>query len=230
MPSAPADRLHILLFGPPGAGKSTQTTLLTRRWPIVAVSTGKMLREEIAAGTTLGRQVRDILARGELVDDTLMVATIHTWLAALPPDRGFLLDGFPRTIAQARALDAILDALQRPLTAVINLELTVSEAVYRLGGRRICYGADPEEIIHINDEAAVARCLARGGLLVQRPDDLPNVIVRRLSVHEADTEPLMAFYEPRGIAHTINAAGSPEEVAQRIVTAVEATARRPGSV
>ena len=212
---------HILLFGPPGAGKSTQTALLERRWPIVAVSTGKMLREEIAAATPLGLQVRDVLARGELVDDELMIATVRTWLAALSPDKGFLLDGFPRTRAQAQALDAMLGELGRPLTAVVNLELTVSEAVYRLGGRRICYGAEPEEIIHINDEAAVSRCLQRGGLLVQRPDDLPNVIVRRLAVHEADTEPLMAFYVPRGIGHNISAAGSPAEVAQRIVTAIE---------
>ena len=87
--------------------------------------------------------------------------------------------------------------LPRPLTAVVKLNLTVSEAVYRLGGRRTCYGVEPEEIIHINDEDAVSRCLERGGLLVQRPDDLPNVIVRRLTVHETDTEPLMEFYKPR---------------------------------
>ena len=223
MSSGPANQLHILLFGPPGAGKSTQTKLLTRHWPIVAISTGQTLREAVAAGTAVGRQVRDVLARGELVDDSLMVETIRTWLAKLPPDKGFLLDGFPRTIAQAQALDVMLEELGRPLTAVVNLELSVSEAVYRLGGRRTCYGVDPEEIIHINDEAAVARCLDRGGLLVQRPDDLPNVIVRRLAVHEADTEPLMEFYEPHGIAHTLSASGSPEEVANHIIAAVEGT-------
>ncbi len=228
MASLTPQRPHVLLFGPPGAGKSTQTVLLQQRWPLVAISTGKLLREEIAAGTPLGRQVRDVLARGDLIDDALMVTTIRTWLAALPPEKGFLFDGFPRTLAQARALDALLEEFHRPLTAVVALTLSVSEAVYRLGGRRICHGAEPEEIIHINDEGAVARCLARGGLLVQRPDDLPNVIVRRLGVYEAETEPLVSFYAARGITHTLDAAGSPDAVLQRVSTAL--TGAKPGKI
>lgn len=221
MTPAPIQRPHVLLFGPLGAGKSTQSQLLMRRWPIVAISTGKMLRDEIAAGSELGQQVRAVLAAGDLVDDELMVATIRRWLEELPADQGFLLDGFPRTAVQAEALDGMLNELKRPLTSVINLTLTMSEAIYRLGGRRICYGAAPEEIIHINDEDAVGRCLTRGGLLVQRPDDLPNVIVRRLAVHESETEPVLSFYRARGIVHTIDSAGSPEEVVRRIMAAVD---------
>jgi adenylate kinase len=155
-----------------------------------------------------------------------MVEILAHWLSEIPPDKGFLLDGFPRTIPQAQALDELLATLHRPLSAVINLRLTVSEAVYRLGGRRICYGNGPDEIIHINDEAAIARCLARGGLLVQRPDDLPNVIVRRLAVYEAETEPLLEYYRPRGIAHHVDASGTRDQVAARIIAAVEANPKR----
>jgi adenylate kinase len=215
------NRTHIVLFGPPGAGKSTQSKFLLKRWPIVSLSTGKMLREEAADGTELGLKVRDLLGRGELVDDATMIATIRKWLENLPPDKGFLLDGFPRTLPQAVALDEMLEELGRPLTGVVNLRLSVSEAVYRLGGRRICYGVGPEEIIHINDEEAVERCLSRGGLLVQRADDLPNVIVRRLNVHEAETEPLLNYYRPRNIVHSVDASGPPEVVAQRIVAGFE---------
>src|SRR5512142_1380436 len=109
--------LHILLFGPPGAGKSTQATLLMRHWHVAPIQTGRMLREQVAAGTAIGREVREVLARGELVNDELMIEILRSILAALPPDKGFLLDGFPRTIPQAEALDGMLADLHRTLTA-----------------------------------------------------------------------------------------------------------------
>ncbi|MBC8075021.1 MAG: nucleoside monophosphate kinase [Chloroflexales bacterium] len=211
---------HVIIFGPPGAGKSTQAKRLVERWPLMTLSTGQMLREEVAKQSPLGKQVGAVIARGELIDDTLMADVIRTWLTALPPDKGFLLDGFPRTVEQAALFDEILADLKRPLNAVIKLSLSVSEAVYRLGGRRLCYGVGSEEIIHINDEQAVVRCLERNGLLVQRPDDLPNVIVHRLALYAAETDGLLALYAERGLTHTVHAAGSTEEVAQRIDAAL----------
>lgn len=216
--------LSLLLFGPPGAGKSTQTETLVKQHHVVPISTGALLRAQVAADSDIGKQVRAILARGELVPDDITIPLLQERLAQLGPSEGFLLDGFPRTIAQAKALDKILDALKSPINGVINLNLGVSEAIYRLGGRRICYGNGPDETIHISDDAAVARCLERGGLLVQRPDDLPNVIVRRLGVYQTQTQPLLNFYEPRGIARTIDAVGSPQEVARRISAAIKSLA------
>lgn len=213
--------LYLLLFGPPGAGKSTQTETLVKQYRVVPISTGALLRAQVSGNSEIGKQIRAILARGELVPDEITIPLLQERLAQLEPGEGFLLDGFPRTIVQAEELDEILDGLNAPLNGVINLDLGVSEAVYRLGGRRICYGNGPDETIHISDDAAVARCLERGGMLVQRPDDLPNVIVRRLGVYQTQTQPLLNFYQPRGIARTIDATGSPHEVARRISAAIK---------
>ena len=190
--------LHLLLLDLRAQEKVPQNGIAVET---MELSEGRAVPARAVADTGVGKQVRAILSHGELVSDEVIIPLLQARLAELAPNEGFLLDGFPRT--PARALDEILADLNRPLNTVISLELGMAEAVNRLGGRRICHGNGPDEIIHISDEAAVARCIERGGLLVQRPDDLPNVIIRRLAVYHAQTEPLLGFYRPRRMSGTI---------------------------
>lgn len=212
-------RLHIVLIGPPGAGKSTIAGLLARRIPLDVVATGQRLRQEIAAGSPLGRQIEPLLEQGHFAPDALMDRLMREWLATIPTDRGFLLDGYPRSPHQAVALEAMLADLRRPLTCAIALELSDAEAVRRLSGRRICRGGGEPFTLHLDDAAAVARCQERGGTLEQRDDDRPDVIQERLRVYARETEPLLGFYEARGYLRRVDAAGTPEEVAARVLDA-----------
>jgi adenylate kinase len=146
-------------------------------------------------------------------------------LRTVPPRRGILLDGFPRTVLQAEALDRMLYDLSRPLTAVIALSLSDEDAVHRLGGRRMCEGLGDPFPLHVDDAESVAACTRLGGRIVIRPDDQPEVILQRLRVYDAETEPLIGFYEARGLLHRISAAGSPEDVHTQITDILERASR-----
>ena len=218
-----SERLHLILIGPPGAGKSTVAGPLVRRAPLTVIATGQRLRQEIAAGTPVGRTISPLLEQGHFAPDTLMDRLMRQWLREVPADHGFLLDGYPRNPEQAIALEGMLADRRRPLTAAIALELDEAEAVRRLGGRRICRWAGEPFTLHLSDEAAVARCAALGGVLETRDDDRPEVIAERLRVYERETEPLINFYDQRGLLHRVDATGSPEQVTERILAQV-----RPG--
>lgn len=219
-------RHHIVLIGPPGAGKSTLAAILVHEAPLDVIASGQRLRKEIAAGTTIGRQIEGLLEQGHFAPDALMDRLMREWLAAVPADHGFILDGYPRSTHQAVALEGMLSDLHRPLDCVVALELSEDEAVRRLSGRRICRGGGDPFTLHISDEAAVARCLARGGVLEQRDDDKPEVIAERLRVYERETEPLLAFFAERGQLCRVDAAGPAEEVARRVIAAVRAHNRK----
>ena len=216
-----ARRYHVILLGAPGAGKSTQSRLLRTRFDLVVFATGQMLREEVKRGTALGMLADSYFKRGTLLPDEIMIAVMTERLRDVPRERGVLLDGFPRTVEQAEALDRILEPLDRSLTAVIALDLSDDEVVHRLGGRRMCEGLGDPFPLHIEDHERINACLQLGGRLVTRPDDEPEVILERLRVYDSETEPLIGFYQRRGLLHRIASTGTPEDVHARIVDILE---------
>ncbi len=219
--------LHLILMGAPGAGKSTQSRMLKARYPLYVLATGQLLRDEVQKRSALGLLAERYFEVGTLLPDDVMIAIITERLSNLPAAQGFMLDGFPRTVPQAEALNRLLERLGRPLTAVIALSLSDDEAVRRLGGRRMCEGLGEPFAVHIDDQESVSACLRLGGRIVQRPDDEPDVIIERLRTYEEETEPLIGYYRQQGVLHSISAAGTPEAVQQQIVHILEQTVRTP---
>lgn len=213
---------HIILIGPPGSGKSTIAEHLMHYLAFTTISTGERLRAEVASGSQLGREVKDVLDQGHLVSDDLMNRLMHDWLTGLPPDQGFLLDGYPRSLSQAQALIAMLHAINRSLDAVIALEIGTDDIVQRLSGRRICEGGGEAFTLHISDTEAVQRCHERGGKLVQRDDDQPDVIQERLRAYHEETQPLLDFYAEQGLLRTVDAHDTPGAITTRVLTLLQA--------
>jgi adenylate kinase len=211
---------RLVLIGPPGAGKSTLTPALIDRFGLARIATGERLRAEIAAGSDLGRAAAAFVDRGALVPDGVMDRVVRACLDEVPGDQGFLLDGYPRNPHQAAALDAALAETGRHLTGVLALDLPDSEILRRLGGRRLCTGTGEPWTLHVDDAEAVARCRAQGGTLVQRDDDRPEVIARRLAVYRDETEPLLAHYRAAGLLRPVDATGPPAAVQARALAAL----------
>lgn len=220
MPPTPEQPLNIVLLGPPGSGKSTIAEAIVHAHGLLSISTGQLLRTEMKARTTIGRAVLPYLERGQLAPDSLMDRLMRSTLEALDPRQGFLLDGYPRTLHQARGLVGMLADHQRTLHAVLALDVSDEEVVRRLSGRRICEGAGEQFPVHIDDLSSVLRCQERGGRLVARDDDRPEVVRERLVVYHAQTQPLLAFYQHTGLLYTIDARGTPAEVARRALAAL----------
>jgi adenylate kinase len=214
--------MHLVLIGPPGSGKSTLAELLGQHIPLTLISSGQRLRREIANSTPIGRRIGPLLEQGHFAPDDMMKRLVRGWLAELPPDQGFLLDGFPRTIAQAHTLDRLLQELQRPLDAVITLSIRQDEIIRRISGRRICQGGGPPFTLHIDDADAVERCRARGGQLTQRDDDQPAVVSERIHIYDQETAPLIAFYTARDLVRTIDAEQPAQMVTEQVLSALRA--------
>jgi adenylate kinase len=209
--------LNLILLGPPGAGKGTQAERLRADFGLVHISTGDMLRAQVAEGTDLGVRAKAYMDRGELVPDRVIVDMITDRIAQPDADNGFLLDGFPRTEAQAEALEHALADAGRTLTAAILIEVPDDEVVRRLAGRRVCV-KDPGHIYHVEFDPPKHEdvCDQDGARLIQRDDDAEDTVRKRLQVYHKQTAPLIGYYEQRGLLRRFDGQRAVAELGDRI--------------
>ena len=204
-------------MGTPGAGKGTQAKLLADRFGACHISTGDVLREAVRGGSPLGLEAKRYMEQGLLVPDDVVIGIVAERLDAADCQGGFLLDGFPRTVAQAKALDALLARRGQPLGGVLLIALPREEALGRLAGRRVCAqcGAMSQATV-----APTARCDRCGGRLVQRADDREETVRHRMEIYERETAPVLEHYRAAGLLREIDGTGSREDVFQRVAASV----------
>lgn len=209
--------LNLVVMGPPGAGKGTQAERFARDHGIPKISTGDSLRDAVAAGTPLGLQVKERMNRGELVSDDLIIGIVRDRLGLPDTSRGFVLDGFPRTVQQAKALDELL--VDRGPLIVVEIKVPDDELVRRVRGRRICASCG-RTVSAFAGEGAEDKCAFCGGRLVARSDDSEQTVRDRLRVYRRETQPMIAFYQGRPTYRAVDGAQAPEAVREALIGAV----------
>jgi adenylate kinase len=210
--------MRIVLLGAPGSGKGTQAQRLQAKYGIPQVSSGDLLREAVAQGTELGRKAKAVMDAGQLVSDAIVLGLIRDRLSRSDAANGFILDGFPRNIDQANALNELLHELGQPLDAVLLLDVRKATLMERLAGRRICPKCGTVYNVHSMAPGATG-CSKDGAELFQRPDDKEEVIGKRLEVYEQQTRPLVDYYAKLGLLRTIEGEGELDDVFQRMESA-----------
>jgi adenylate kinase len=207
--------VRVILLGPPGAGKGTQAVRVSETFGIPHISTGDIFRENVRGDTELGREAKRYMDAGELVPDEVVVSMVGDRLAQADAAEGFCLDGFPRTVPQAQALEDLLVERDAPLEVVVRFAVSEDEVVQRLTGRRTCSGCG--KVFHVEHAPPETEgvCDACGGELIQREDDTEDVVLNRLEVYRKQTEPLEHFYWERGLLRDIEAVGDVEDVTAR---------------
>jgi adenylate kinase len=206
----------VAFLGPPGAGKGTQARDLAGGWGVPHIATGDMLREAVAAGTALGREAKGYMDKGALVPDDVIIGMIAERLRQPDARAGFLLDGFPRTIAQAEGLERLLKDLGVPLERVIYFDVATPELVRRLTGRRVCRACGHSFHVVSNPPRREAVCDACGGELYQRADDSEATVRNRLNVYTQQTAPLLDWYTGKGLLASVSGEGAIEAIGRRV--------------
>ncbi|MEK5078558.1 adenylate kinase [Solibacillus sp. FSL W7-1436] len=196
--------MNIVLMGLPGAGKGTQADKIVEKYAIPHISTGDMFRAAIKEGTELGLQAKSFMDQGALVPDEVTIGIVRERLSQPDCEKGFLLDGFPRTVPQAEALDSILEELGRPVEHTINVQVEKEELIARLSGRRICKTCGTSYHLVFNPPKVDGICDKDGGELYTRADDNPETVTNRLEVNMNQAQPLLDFYEAKGVLTNIN--------------------------
>lgn len=208
--------MRIILIGPPGSGKGTQAESIKAKYAIAHISTGDILRDNVKRGTELGKKAKEFMDAGKLVSDDLIIDMMRSRLSEADARSGFMLDGFPRTVAQAGSLSDLLEEMGTKLDAVVLLEVSDETVISRLTSRRVCSscGAIYNTVVHKPKKEGV--CDSCGGSVVQRDDDKESVIKNRLSVYHTQTAPLIDYYDGKGLLHRIDASSAKDAVLKLI--------------
>lgn len=213
--------MNIILMGLPGAGKGTQASEIVKKFPIPHISTGDMFRKAIKDETDLGKEAKSYMDRGELVPDEVTVGIVKDRISEDDAKKGFLLDGFPRTIEQAEALSNIMKELDREIDAVINIEVPEEELMNRLTGRRICEKCGTTYHLVFNPPKVDGICDLDGGKLYQREDDNPETVANRLNVNVKQSKPILEFYDNKGVLKNIDGSRDINVVTEDVINILE---------
>lgn len=207
---------RVVLLGPPGAGKGTQANLLEQKFAVCRISTGDILRKAVAEKTRVGQTAAQYISRGALVPDDVIVELVTERLKQKDCDRGFILDGFPRTIPQAESLDAILEEMGLGLNRVLSVQVPHEVVIERLAGRRTCKSCGALSHVKLNPTRKDGVCDQCGGETYQRADDREETIAQRLKVYQEQTVPLVDYYRRRSLLREIDGVGAVDEIRGRI--------------